>query len=507
MVTRITEDTARPHAPVSDTRAGQPEAGFMPQTIFVTGASGFIGQGLIRRLASSSNNTLKLLTRRPHSADGSRDQKSQEIVGDLLEPETYRAALQECDTVVHLAAATGRATPKDYERINVEGTRALLDACKAAGVPRFLYVSTIAAGYGDQSYYPYAKTKAAAERLVRESGLEFAIIRPTLVLGEKSPIWNTLLKITKLPVVPLFEGARPVSVQPIHVDDVVRGMVLLLESGAFKGEVLELGGPKPLPFRSFLQLTQQAVRDTPGKLLRIPLGPVRLLLAAMEPIARPLMPVTAGQLAVFANDSVSSPNWLHTELQSGMPSTEELITTLADAGGSGRDGGAPVPVQRETRPLTDQATRTLQNECRALTAYLVGTQPSAYVEAQYAKAAYVHGLAFDEDFSCFDRTTLKLARSNRLAARCVDAYCGLLHRRGVLRRKLIVLSAILEHVAPTNAAFDRVETRHVALTILSLAGYGIVSALSLLIGAIVLLPTKLICALTARSGQGARSAP
>ena len=259
----------------------------MPQSIFVTGAGGFIGQDLVRKLAPSANCSLKILTRRPRYDTASQEGNPQEIVGDLLDPDIYRTALRGCDTVVHLAAATGRATPKDYERVNVEGTRALLDACRSAGVRRFLHVSTIAAAYADQSYYTYAKTKAEAERLVRESGLEFVIVRPTLVLGEKSPIWNTLLKITKLPVVPLFEGRRTVSVQPIHVDDVVRGLVRLVESESFKGEVLELGGPHPLTFRDFLAFTQQAVRGKPGKLLRIPLGPVRLMLAAMEPFARP----------------------------------------------------------------------------------------------------------------------------------------------------------------------------------------------------------------------------
>jgi nucleoside-diphosphate-sugar epimerase len=479
----------------------------MPQSIFVTGAGGFIGQSLLRGLASSSDCSIKVLTRRPLPESAAQGGQPLQVIGDLLDPDSYRAALQGCNTVVHLAAATGRAAPKDYERINVQGTQVLLDACKAAGVQRFLYVSTIAAGYPDQSYYPYAKSKAEAEQLVRQSGLEFVIVRPTLVLGEKSPIWNTLLKIAKLPVVPLFEGARPVSVQPIHVDDVVRGLVLLLGSDQFKGEILDLGGPQPLSFRTFLELTQQAVRDKPGKLLRIPLGPVRLLLAAMEPIARPLMPVTAGQLAVFANDSVPAPNWLQTELQKTMPSTEALVTTLVDRARFDRGGAGPGKVaHRETRPLTDETKRALRDECRALTAYLVGAAPSGYVEEQYARAAHVHGLAFDEDFACFDRTTVKLARSSRLAARSADAYCGLLHRRGVLRRKLIVLSAILEHVAPTNAAFDRVETRSAALTVLSLAGYGVVSALSLLLGAAVLLPTKLACALSARSGQGTRSA-
>ena len=474
----------------------------MAESIFVTGAGGFIGQGLIRKLASGADRSVTVLTRRPLPGLAPADGKIHEVAGDLTDPETYRAALQGCDTVVHLAAVTGRAAPEDYERVNVAGTRALLEACKAAGVRRFLYVSTIAAGYPDQRYYPYAQTKARAEALVRESGLAFAIIRPTLVLGESSPIWNTLLKIAKLPVVPLPEGARAVSVQPVHVDDVVRGIVLLLASGRFDGETLELGGPRPMPFREFLGLSQQALHGKPGRLVRAPLTPIRGLLALMEPAARPLMPVTAGQLSVFANDSTPAGNWLLTQLQADMPSTEETIASLLQSTPSGTGDGrpAPPPTQAE-RPLSDQARRVLSEECATFSTYLVGSPPSAYITERYARAAHVHGLAFDEDFSCFDRATVRLARKGALLARCADAYCGLFHRRGVLRRKLIVAAAILEHVAPTSDAFDRVEERHVLLTVLSLAGHGLASALSLLVGAAVLLPAGLVCRVTARSAR------
>ena len=471
----------------------------MPQQIFVTGASGFIGQTLLRRCAGSDDYSFTVLTRRPLPELAAKADPRQ-VVGDLLDRDVYQPTLTGCDAVVHLAASTGRASPKDYQRVNVEGTRVLLEACKAAGVRRFLYVSTIAAGYPDQSHYPYAKTKAEAEALVRQSGLEFAIIRPTLVLGADSPIWNTLIKIAGLPVVPLFEGARPVRVQPIHADDVARGIALLLDSGRFEGELLELGGRSPLDFREFLELVQTALRGAPGRIVRIPLGPVRTLLAGMELVARPLMPVTAGQLAVFANDSVASGNWLLDQLRPGMASTEAMVARLVEArsGAPGRGRSAP-PQTPQRRPMTDSAERVLKTECRSLCAYLTGAPASHYVEEQYARAANRHGLGFDSEFSCFDRATLKLARSGRMFARWADAYCALFHRAGALRRKLVVLAAILEHVSPSSEAFDRVEPRSVAVTILSLAAYGFMSAVSLLLGAVILAPASVLCWMATRS--------
>jgi NADH dehydrogenase len=467
----------------------------MAQPIFVTGAGGFIGDALLRRLCATTGCSVKALLRRPIAPDKTWKSEPRQVIGDLLSADGYRAELAGCNAVVHLAAATGRAPPGEYERVNVEGTRTLLEACKAAGVRQFLYVSTIAAGYADQRYYPYAKSKARAEALVRESGLDYAILRPTLVLGERSPIWHTLLKFAKLPVVPLPQGSRPVSVQPIHADDVARGIALLLESGRFEGELLELGGPQPLTFAELLSLIQVAVRGEAGRIVRVPLWPVRTLLALMEPALRPLLPVTAGQLAVFANDSTAAENWLLARLRPDMPSTESTIAALVEAadtraetGGSGRRA-----LRGTVRPLSEGPRRVLEEECRTYAACLSGATPSAYVREHYTKAAHAHGLAFDEDFTRFDRAALLFARRWHVFARCADAYCALFHRRGALRRKLIVLAAILEHVAPTSEAFDRPLTQPVALAALSLIWYSLASAATLLFGALILAPAGALC--------------
>jgi nucleoside-diphosphate-sugar epimerase len=449
----------------------------MPRQIFITGASGFIGKRLVDRLAATADCRIKILTRKA-PATGSPEGPIERVIGDLLNPNTYRAALEGCDLVVHLAAATGRTTVSEYQRVNVEGTGALLQACKEANVGRLVHVSTIAAGYLNQRYYPYAQTKMKAEALVRESGLEFVILRPTLVLGQQSPIWRTLLKIASMAVIPMPQG-RTTHIQPIHVDDVVRGIERLLTCERFEGETLELGGPRPIQFRAFLQVVQQAVRGAPGKIINVPLAPIRIALAAIEPVLRPLMPVTAGQLAIFANDSVASENWLISELRSSMSSTEETVAALVRVEGTPR----------------------IEKECQTFSTYLVGQAPSAYITERYAIAAQRHGLARDSEFSCFDRATLKMARGGRLLARWADAYCALFHPKGVLRRKLVLLAAILEHVAPTSDIFDRTESSNATRTGLALVGYGAASALSLLLGALVLLPAKIFCEIRRRKAS------
>ncbi len=465
----------------------------MTEVVFITGAGGFVGRSLVPLLLGATNRRIKTLHRQPVVDGAAREAGPEVIAGDLLEPSGWRGALDGVDTVIHLAALTGRAAPAAYERANVEATRNLLDACKAAGVRRFLYVSTIAAGYADQSYYPYARTKARAETLVRDSGLDFTIIRPTLVLGADSPIWLTLCKIAALPVIPLPQKSRPVAVQPVHVDDVVRGIALVLDSGRFQGENFDLGGPDPLPFAEFLSEIHRALCAKPARIFAVPLAPIQLMLALMEPVLRPLMPVTAGQLAVFANDSTASPNWLLDELRDGTATTAQTIARLTDpppkGPGASRIGS---PTSPPTRPLTDDARRILEAECALFGRYLIGMSPNAYVTAKYLGAAAAHGLAFDADLAPFDRAMLSVARKGRMFTRWADAYSAILHRGGALRRKLVALAAILEHAPPTSEAFDRPRGNGPVGALLALFLHGAGFGLSLIAGALIFLPIRLV---------------
>jgi nucleoside-diphosphate-sugar epimerase len=468
------------------------------QSLLVTGGSGFIGRVLVSRLTASHRYSVKALTRRATSEFAAAARPPIQIVGDLLDSSTYQKEVEGCDVVVHLAAATGRAEPREYNRVNVEGTRTLLNACKLAGVRKFLHVSTIAAGYADQRYYPYAKTKAEAEARVRESGLDYAIVRPTIVLGPNSPIWNTLLKIAKLPLVPLPQGRRPVMIAPINVHDVARALEVLLESGRLEGEILDVGGPDAMYFREFLEMIQGALHGKPGRIVNMPLGLVRAPLSLIEPMARPLMPVTAGQLAVFANDSVPAENWLLARIRADMPSTRDTISALL-APGQGADGPRTraAPPRMRQPPATD-ARQLIEKECKTFATYMTGKSPSQYVTEQYAAAVLAHGLASDEDLSCFDRVALRLARSGSAFTRSSDAFCSIFARRGVLRRKLIVLAAILESVAPTNEALDRVPSRSVTGTVASLIGCGAAFAVSFILGATILLPAAALCRVVGR---------
>jgi NADH dehydrogenase len=229
------------------------------------------------------------------------------VPGSLAEPDTWAESLRGVETVVHLAATTGKARPRLHRQVNLEGTRQLLARAQQAGARRFLFVSSIAVTYRDRSHYHYAAAKSAAETLVQSSGMDWLIVRPTIVLGPGSPALASLRRLALLPV-PLLFGKGDHAVQPIHVADLARLLVTALTLERWGGRAVEAGGPETLTLRELLARIRARVKPARARFRHIPLRPVRLALGLLEPVLFPLLPFTAGQLALFANPSVAAPD-------------------------------------------------------------------------------------------------------------------------------------------------------------------------------------------------------
>ncbi|MGE3525699.1 MAG: NAD-dependent epimerase/dehydratase family protein [Gemmatimonadales bacterium] len=293
----------------------------------MTGAGGFIGRRVVGLLARDAWKDVACLVRDPSSLAGIIPAGWQGVTGDLASPASYREALPGVDTVVHLAAATGNALAAEMDRVNVEGTRDLLAECRAAGVARFIFVSSIAARYRDLRHYPYGRSKAEAEALVRDAGLEFVILRPTIVLGAGSPIWLRLRQLANAPVSLMIGDGRP-RVQPVAVDDVARAILILANRTRLPGNVLELGGPEPLSLDDLLRRIRAASGRRPAPILHLPARPMQLLLAGLGRLI-PRLPVSPGQLAPFLNDGTAAPGDLAELPRSGLTSLDDLLARLA----------------------------------------------------------------------------------------------------------------------------------------------------------------------------------
>jgi NADH dehydrogenase len=303
-------------------------------SLFITGLTGFVGRALRARLESERPGRPILSLQRAPSGEvpgSGASARTRIVTGDLGDVTTWETALAGAKTVVHLAARTGKASRELHFETNAEGTRRLLEAARRSGVEHLLFVSTIAATYPDKRSYPYAASKERAEELVRESGLRHAILRPTIVLGPGSPIGATLRGLAKAPFLPVFGDGRT-RIQPVHVDDVVSALLLLvdrLESGAIVEGTFDLGGPEALSFEDFLLRLARAVRGSDPKVVHLPVRAMIAVLSALEPMLLPVLPVTAGQLSAFVHDGVAEAVGLWDELPAPRRGVDEMVAELA----------------------------------------------------------------------------------------------------------------------------------------------------------------------------------
>ena len=268
--------------------------------IALTGAGGFVGRRLLAELHPDRHPDVRCLIREPARLAASLPAPGWRAVpGSLADERALASLLAGAETVVHLAATTGKARPAEYTATNVEGTRRLVAAARAAGVRRIIALSSVAAGFADQRHYPYATSKRAMEQVLAEGGVPALIFRPTMILGDGSPVLKGLRTLAAAPAGVCFGPGR-LPVQPVHVDDVAETLAGALALPDSTGTV-GLGGPEVLPFLDLLRAIRTRVRGQPGPFLHVPLGPVRAALALAEPLLFPVLPLTAGQLASFAN--------------------------------------------------------------------------------------------------------------------------------------------------------------------------------------------------------------
>ena len=279
----------------------------MAGTVFLTGATGFIGRSFVRALAHADVDAITCLVRdSPGSGTALPTGDSVRVArGSLEDVDTYASALQGSDLVVHLAARTGAARRHEYAAVNVDATQRLVDCCTALGVPRLLFVSTIAVAYPHRATYHYASSKEKAEEIVRSSGLNYAIVRPTIVLGPDSPAWKRFVGIARAPV-SVIPGTGTVRIQPIYVADLVRYLVLLSAGSRLPDRTFELGGPEVLTLDTFIGRLRRRYRDGPARVVHLPVRPVIAVLSALERLLPIRLPVTAGQFYAFVNDSTAT---------------------------------------------------------------------------------------------------------------------------------------------------------------------------------------------------------
>jgi nucleoside-diphosphate-sugar epimerase len=222
--------------------------------ILVTGAAGTVGARLVQRLVDRGNSVRALVL--PHDPFRERlaDIRCEVVEGDITRPRTLDHAVDGVATVFHLAAVILSDDEREFERVNVGGTRNLLAAARGAGVGHFIYVSSASVVYPRGT--PYSLSKRASERLVRrQQGMHHTIVRPTLVYerggGREFQIFADYVR--RWPVVPLVGGGTAKK-SPVHVADLIDGLSAIAGNEKTFGKVYNLGGGETVTLRELAEL-------------------------------------------------------------------------------------------------------------------------------------------------------------------------------------------------------------------------------------------------------------
>jgi dihydroflavonol-4-reductase len=295
--------------------------------IFLTGASGFVGSRLLDAFRTRKDSVVVLDRSGSirEKLQASESDRIETLPVDLFRPELYEKALATTDIVLHLAALTGRASEQEHLRINAEGTELLLDCCRRVGVQKILFVSSIAVKFPDQTGYYYAQAKCRAEDSVRNSGLRFAIVRPTIILGRGSAILKGFEKLASLPVMPIFGNGRA-RVQPIYVDDLVDFFLTIVYQDLFRSETLELGGPVALTIEELLQEIRRIRRGSRSLPVHIPISVLKTALNIADGIGLGrFLPLNSGQLASFSFDGTAESNPIYESRRSSLRDVPQML--------------------------------------------------------------------------------------------------------------------------------------------------------------------------------------
>lgn len=276
--------------------------------VFLTGATGFVGKHMLERLLAEGHavraalrglpgQKARLVSRTQHLG---RKDDFQWVHGDIVEGTRLDEGMQGCDAVIHLVGIIVEKGTNTFERVHYLGTRNVVEAAKRTGIKRFVQMSAL--GVRADSVAPYQTTKWKGEEEVRQSGIPFCILRPSLIFGEGDGFVTQM--IATMRSAPLFRpvpgDGRP-RFRPIAVEDVTTCFVRALTYEAATNQTVDLGGADELTLNEVLaEIARCAgVRKPP---VHIPM-PLMMTVASVAQKVLKNPPVTLDQLRMLQEGS------------------------------------------------------------------------------------------------------------------------------------------------------------------------------------------------------------
>jgi uncharacterized protein YbjT (DUF2867 family) len=229
------------------------------QPIVIDGATGYVGSNLVWKLTQLGHQIRCIVRPGADEADLKFLQKcgAQIIVTTLKDRDGAGKALEGAASAVHLIGSIAPKRGENLEDLHGGQTFNLIQACQDTRVPRIIMVTAV--GTDPNAASMYHRTKAQSEQLVKDSGLQYAIVRPSLIIGRlagrrDSKLVSRYLGFIKgkKKSVPLIDNGTN-RVQPLFIGDLVTAMSKIVEGSSWKNSVVELGGPETITMREFVE--------------------------------------------------------------------------------------------------------------------------------------------------------------------------------------------------------------------------------------------------------------
>lgn len=275
--------------------------------IIVTGASGYIGSHIARRLVQAGKPVRALVHDRNRAEFEGRlnGLDIQWVEGDVTQLESLEAAFQGGTVVIHTVAIAIEKGGRKYETINYQGTVNVVEASNTAGIRRMINISQL--GADPELPYRFLASKGKAQAYVAGSDLDWTAFRPSVIWGPEDEFANTFAKLVPLtPIIFPIIGDDNAKFQPVWVEDVVTCVIKALDDPSTIRSEYELGGPEILTLEEIERRTVKAV-GARRTMIHFPMPVLKIVVTLMETLL-PSPPVTRSLLELLAVSNVPKDN-------------------------------------------------------------------------------------------------------------------------------------------------------------------------------------------------------
>lgn len=267
--------------------------------VFLAGGTGFVGSHLLFKL-NEYGHKVRVLTRRETMRSEISQKGGEPIIGDIMEPEVWENGVAGCEAIINLIGIIRETASSNFDELHNLAAARLINIAKEKGVSKFLHMSALGTREGAPSRY--YSTKFKAEEVLKESGLNYIIFRPSIIFGPRDGFINMLADmIRKVPVVPVI-GDGEYKMQPVSIHNVVECFVRGLEKEDVLNQTFEIGGPRALTYNSLLDEIMAALGVHKSK-IHLPEALIKPVASVMELVlVNPL--ITREQMTMLLEDNV-----------------------------------------------------------------------------------------------------------------------------------------------------------------------------------------------------------